>query len=1489
MMREEQIFHEALEQAAEQRAAFLAAACGADLELRQRVEVLLQAQANPGSFLQSPAPGIGNAPTSSPSSDEMTGTQIGPYKLLQQIGEGGMGTVYMAEQTQPVQRKVALKVIKAGMDSRQIIARFEAERQALAMMDHVNIARVLDAGATDAGRPYFVMELVHGVPITKYCDDNRLTPRERLELFVPVCQAIQHAHQKGVIHRDIKPSNVMITLYDGKPVPKVIDFGVAKATEQKLTERTLFTQYGTMVGTLEYMSPEQAEMSALGVDTRSDIYSLGVLLYELLTGNTPLRHKRMKEAAFAEILRLIKEEEPPRPSTRLSDPEEALASISAQRHTEPAKLSKLMRGELDWIVMKTLEKDRNRRYETANGLAMDVQRYLHDETVQACPPSAGYRLRKFVRRYKGPVLATSFILLCLIGGIIGTTLGLVEAKLQERIAVDERDRALKAETQANANFRQAREAVDDMYTQVAEKWLAQQPHLEVVQREFLQKALRFYEQFAKEAGSDAATRFERARAYRRVAEIQFRLGARAQAEPAGHRAIDLLEKLSEEFPAVPEYRQELGNTLQNWGALLASAGRNSEREKVIRRALAIQEKLVADFPRVPDYRNDLGRGKSRLGELLGSLRQSSEAAKAYRSALAIQNPLVGEFPSNPEYRYELADSYFLLGNTLRSMGQSQESQKALGQAATILEKLATDSPNVPEYRNVLAGVYNSLAYLFPSNEAEQWVGKAIILQEKLAADFPGHTDYRYDLFRSLETRGSQWQHAERRKDAEQAFRRAVEIGEKLAAESPTVHYYRSRLASCYRGLADLLGHAGNLSEAEAHYQHSIRLYEHLIAEFPDIPDMREQVVPSYQSLAQLLVSAGRQQEAVKVYRQAIASLERPAAANPRLPAYRRELAQLYNRQGILLRNADRKQEADVLLRKAQELWQANLDPAIEQAKKAAEAKPEDGHRWHELFVAYYNGGDWENCLRAIKKKQEIFEASAWEWFHEAMAHWQLGHNSDARKCFFQAIGWMEEAQELRLRDFQSQAAALLGLPDPRVRSQKASSYFSEGNAYQQQGQMDKAKAAYGQAIVSYESLVADLPMVAAYRMKLIDLLTKTGRPADAEKAYEQVLQMQKKRIVDFPDKPDYRNELADFYLRRGDRLAVSGKPKEAEQAFRQSFTIKAKLAADFSNRPDLYSLQLGDVLWAAQRRQGSEKTIRLFIELCEGLVAQVPNAPEFQKELARCHNHLGLVLAGAGRLQEAEQAHRRALQVQRQALELCLKLAPKKDEHHRRELAWTSRNLGHVLNRRHQPKDAEAAYRQALALCQKLHTDFPADEIYRNWIAENYESLALLLMVSGRAEEADTLFRKLLELKPNNAPAHNNLAWVLAMSPDPKSRDAGRAVKLAKKAVELAPSEGNYWNTLGAAHYQASNWNAAIAALEKSGELRKGGDSFDWFFLAMAHWQREEKEEARRWYDRALAWMEKNKPNDEELRRFQGEAAKLLKIETQSKPVPKSK
>jgi serine/threonine protein kinase/Tfp pilus assembly protein PilF len=442
-MKEEKIFQDAIEQTADQRTAFLLDACGDDVALRERVEVLLKAHANPGSFLRSPAAEL-TATTDTSSITERPGTVIGPYKLLQQIGEGGMGVVFMAEQTEPIQRTVALKIIKPGMDTRQVVARFEAERQALAMMDHPNIAKVLDAGTTDSGRPYFVMELVKGVPITKYCDEKQLSLRERIDLFTQVCHAVQHAHQKGVIHRDVKPSNVLVAEYDNRAVPKVIDFGVAKATAQKLTERTMFTEFGQVVGTVEYMSPEQAKLNQLDIDTRTDIYSLGVLLYELLTGSTPFEQKQLREAAFDEMLRIIREEEPPKPSTRLST-SDTLPSIAANRHTEPQRLSKEVSGELDWIVMKALEKDRNRRYETASAFAADIERHLRDEPVQAGPPSAAYRFRKFARRNKGALATAAFLCIVLLLGTLISTWQAMRATRAERTAAAE---AQKAKTEA---------------------------------------------------------------------------------------------------------------------------------------------------------------------------------------------------------------------------------------------------------------------------------------------------------------------------------------------------------------------------------------------------------------------------------------------------------------------------------------------------------------------------------------------------------------------------------------------------------------------------------------------------------------------------------------------------------------------------------------------------------------------------------------------------------------------------------------------------------------------------------------------------------------------------------------------------------------------------------------------------------------------------------------------------------------------------------
>jgi serine/threonine protein kinase/tetratricopeptide (TPR) repeat protein len=656
---------------------------------------------------------------------EGPGTRIGPYKLLQQIGEGGFGVVYMAEQDRPVHRRVALKIIKPGMDSAQVIARFEAERQALALMDHQNIAKVHDAGTTDNGRPFFVMELVNGLPITRYCDENNLTVRERLALMASVCRAVQHAHQKGIIHRDLKPSNVLVCLYDpGAPgVPKVIDFGVAKAIDSistRLTERTMITHYGQIIGTFEYMSPEQAEASPLGVDTRSDIYSLGVMLYELLTGSTPLPPQRLRAAGMNEMLKMIKEEEPPKPSTRLSSTKEA-AQIAAARRTESLKLNRLLRGELDWVVMKCLEKDRARRYDTATGLARDIERYLHDEPVEAGPPGAGYRLRKLARKHRAALGVASLIAVLLVMAAgVSTWLAVRATRERDRAEANEKTaKDREAETRAVLNFVEnkvfgaarpdslrnglgtqvtLRRAVEKALPFVEESF-HEQPLVEARLRMTLGRSFWYLaepriaadqyrsarEIYAAHLGPDHP---DTLRSMNRLASIYYDLGQRAEALKLREETLGLCKaKLGPDHPDTLESMDSLAGSYAN-------LGRHTEALKLQEETLAVrQAKLGADHADTLMSMNNLANRYYDLGRY-------AEACKLHEETLALRKAKLG--PDNLDRLNSMND----LANAYSKLGRHTEALKLYEETLAIQKaKLAPDHPITLLSMNNLAFCY----------------------------------------------------------------------------------------------------------------------------------------------------------------------------------------------------------------------------------------------------------------------------------------------------------------------------------------------------------------------------------------------------------------------------------------------------------------------------------------------------------------------------------------------------------------------------------------------------------------------------------------------------------------------------------------------------------------------------------------------------------------------------------------------------------------
>jgi eukaryotic-like serine/threonine-protein kinase len=845
------IFCDALERTSPaERAAYLDRVCGDDAELRRRVERLLEAHAAADNFLAAPPPvaaASGTGPAEGP------GTVLGPYKLLEQIGEGGFGVVFLAEQTQPVRRKVALKVLKPGMDTRRVVARFEAERQALTLMDHPNIARVLDAGEAASGRPYFVMELVRGVPVTDFCDQNHLDIRARLGLVADVCQAVQHAHQKGVIHRDLKPSNILVTLYDGVPVVKVIDFGIAKAIGQSLTDKTLFTGFAQLIGTPLYMSPEQAELSGLDVDTRSDIYSLGVLLYELLSGTTPFDGERLRALGYDELRRVIREEEPVKPSTRVSTLGAAAATVAANRGSDPKRLSRLFRGELDWVVMKCLEKDRNRRYETAAALAADVRHYLHDEPVLACPPAAVYRLQKFARRNQRALLMLALLGVMLLTSLVALTVGLVAADR-------ERQRAERAYQEEARRRHQAREVLDRMTSLLVEDHLAKQPALTEEHKAFLRQALEAYEEFAAETGSDEASRHGVAGAYRNVGRIRRRLGQAPGAEALFRQAAERYADLAADFPANPLYRQELAACHSDRGNALADTSRVQESLAAYAEARAVLKQLVAEFPAVGSYRRELARTHHNRGNALAQLGRLPEAEDACREAVALGQQLKREFPKVAEYREGLARAHANLSTILAALGRADESEAALRDALALFRELAADFPTLPSYRHLLAQTHLNLANRLRNagrtDGVEAAYRDAVAVFRQLAADFPSVPKYRQDLATDLMNLGAVFKDSRRYAESAAAYDEALGLARRLVADHPAEPDYRNRLGTLHFNRGLLLAATDRFPEAKRAYADALAEREQLVAAFPANGGYHHNLASTLVNLAELRRAQG---------------------------------------------------------------------------------------------------------------------------------------------------------------------------------------------------------------------------------------------------------------------------------------------------------------------------------------------------------------------------------------------------------------------------------------------------------------------------------------------------------------------------------------------------------------------------------------------------------------------------------------------------------
>jgi tetratricopeptide (TPR) repeat protein/serine/threonine protein kinase len=1402
-MSESGIFKAAVKLPPERRAAYLDRACGPDDELRLDVESLLRAHDAAGSFLHDPAAGalatVDQAPIS-----EGPGAVIGSYKLLEQIGEGGFGVVFMAEQQRPVRRKVALKILKPGMDSKQVIARFEAERQALALMDHPNIAHVFEGGETPAGRPYFVMELVKGLPITDFCDRQQRTVRERLDLFLDVCRAVQHAHQKGVIHRDIKPSNVLVTLHDDKAVIKVIDFGVAKATGQQLTEKTLYTGFAQLVGTPLYMSPEQAELSGLDVDTRSDIYSLGVLLYELLTGTTPFESARLKEVGYDEMRRIIREEEPPKPSTRLSTLGQAFTTISARRKTDPKRLSQLLRGELDWVVMKALEKDRNRRYESAGAFAADVERYLHDEPVSAGPPSTLYRLRKFVRRNRRALAVAASVLLAVIvmAAVVGWAVGDRVAR-RAATAVQVRDSLNAAVALMGENkLAAARRKLAEAWAQLGPERSAL-PDL-AAEVEAAGAELDRFEQFfgfIERAHAADAPVPEAALA----ADVAYRPAATLPATRTAKRHFEAQVPLLRQ--ALLQY-EVLGR--DDWTATLEGGLLPRDQVKSVR-ATVYEEllRLAAALLRL----NEADRSRLKL---------SREAA--VREALLCVEKAEGARPPTQAF-------YVLRGRCRKALGDEVGAQADRQRADQTAPMIALDhmlrGQAFYDAKMLPAAVqaFEAALRLSPANFwALMWLGMCLCDLGRGPQDFaeavrvfsgcilkrPDHAHAYFcrglaytklrrsaDALKDLSTateldpmRVDAWNsrgviycdHLAQYDKALAQFSRAIELDPKYAAawHNRGVAYgklgqWAKAAAECSRAVELEPRRADWWSQRGVIYCDHLGQYDKAVADFSKAIDLDPQDAYAWGDRGNARRNLGQPDKA-------LADWSRAIQLNPRYAPWWGERGLAYAKLGQPGKGLADCSRAIRLAPKDARAWSnrgviycnylAQYEKARADFSRAIELDSKYAVAWSSRGAAYYGLGSWAKAVADCSKAIELDLKDAQGWRNRGSAWVKLGKLDQALADLSKAIEldpkdaktWnYRGALYFELRQWHKALAdyAKVIELDPKL----APAWHSRGVIYRKQGQLGKAVADFSKAtgldptyasawrnrgavyfnLGQWHKAVADCSKAIALDPKNADAWNNRGA------AYAKLGQWGQ-AVADFSKSIALAPNDAGTWTNRGVGYRELGQPEKALADFSKAVELDAKNAQAWNYRAGI---------WFKLRRW-------------DKVLADCSKAIELDPKLAEAWSGRGMAYSKLGRQDLA-------IAEGTKAIELDPKLA----------IAWTTRGVAyHKLG---QPEKAVADLSKSLELdAKQVLVWVYRGVLYCDQLAQYHKAIAD--------------FSKAIELDPKLGSAWGNRGTAYLKLGRP-----AEAIADFSRAVELDPKLASVWRGRGTAYGMLGQWSKAVA------------------------------------------------------------------------------